>query len=84
MRHLLTILLLTSLLGGCATLRTLSDIGSAMCELFATENEGALGMSPAAWCSIKENLEPFIEEAFAAQRTAGAMGLNRTSGGEGR
>ena len=83
MRHLLLATLLsTTLLGGCAHLRTLNDAASVLCELFATDQGEALGMSPVEWCSVKENLDPFLDEILAAQRNATAMSLNRTSGGE--
>ena len=83
MRHLLlATLLLTTLLGGCAHLRTLNDAATVVCELFAVDHEEAFGMSPSDWCSVKENLDPFLDEILAAQRNATALSLNCTSGGE--
>jgi predicted small secreted protein len=75
---------------GCNTLkdigRTINDAASIMCELFALEQgEEALGMSAGEWCNVHDNLKPFIDEALAAQRAAGAMSMGRinaTSGGE--
>ncbi len=78
---------LSSVVQSCDTLkdigRTANDAAEILCELFAAENPEALGgIDPIAWCSVRDNLDPFIEEILAAQRNATALSLNRTSGGE--
>lgn len=71
---------------GCAALktivRTIDDIAEDACVLFATQNAGEhterlQGLSPAEFCDIKENLDPFIEHITRAQQTAGGMAVSR-------
>lgn len=68
--------------GGCAmfkkVVRTIDDIASDACVLFATENADDLaGLSPADFCDVRENLEPFVEYITRAQQTAGGMAVSR-------
>ncbi len=78
---------LSSAVQSCAAVkkivRTANDAAEILCELFAVENSEALGgIDPIAWCSVRDNLDPFLDEILAAQRNAAALSLNRTSGGE--
>ena len=58
----------------CGTLRdvgrTVNDIAHVACELFAVEHEAELGLSPAEWCAIHENVAPYIDSILAADRMA--------------
>ena len=72
-----TVLALAFLIGGaCATVkkvvRTVNDLATDLCWIVAEENTDELGgLTPAAWCAIKENLDPFINQILEAQRLAG-------------
>jgi len=72
-------LLLATFAFACGTLkdagRTANDAASILCELFAAENQQAVGMSPGDWCKLHDNLEPFIDQALAAKQAAGAAAL---------
>lgn len=66
-----------------AVVSTITDIAIDLCHLFASNNEDQLqGLSPKAFCSLAENLEPFIDAAMSAQQSAGAIAVSRSSGGE--
>lgn len=60
-------------ISGCAALGTLMDAARLLCNLTATEQSEAelAGMTPAEWCAVRENLEPFVEEAKRAKMAAG-------------
>ena len=69
----------------CASIKpaiaTIDDVASDLCVLFAVDNESELGgLTPAQFCSIKENVQPFIDEALAAQQAGGSLALQRTDG----
>ena len=58
--------------------RTISDAATTLCNLFGQEHPDQLGgMTAADFCSVKENLDPFIDAALAAKQTAGAMAVSR-------
>jgi hypothetical protein len=71
-------LVLVLLLTGCSvfkkTLHTAADAARILCELWATDEGGQdkLGMTPADFCAIADNVRPFIDAALAAQRNAGS------------
>lgn len=57
---------------GCAAfkkvVRTANSVATDLCWIFAADHKDALGgLAPAAWCGIKENLDPFIEYILKAQ-----------------
>lgn len=61
---------------GCAAwkpvARTVTDLASVVCEGLAAENQEQLqGLSPADWCAIQRNLDPFIDAVLAAKQKAG-------------
>jgi len=74
---------------GCAgakpILRTIDDAATTLCLLAAAEqpSEKIGGMTPEQWCAIKENFQPFIDEALAAQKAAASRtGLSGAEAGE--
>jgi len=67
-------LILVALLSvaGCAAFkkvaRTANSVATDLCWIFAADHQDELGgIAPAAWCAIKENLDPFIEYILKAQ-----------------
>lgn len=72
---LITIILIISLLfSGCAAFkqvaRTVNDVASVLCEVVAADYTSAQrdGLSPAEWCAIKKNLDPFLDYVLTAQQ----------------
>jgi hypothetical protein len=61
---------------GCAhagrIVRSIDVIARDLCEIWGTEQGAKLGMSPAAFCAVKENAAPFVDAALAAKHAAGA------------
>lgn len=74
--------------------RTVDDIGGILCEMFAAEHPEQFqqhvqsvelptgvdpeGLSPAELCTIKNVVQPFIDEALAMKQGLGArMGLEK-------
>lgn len=67
---------------GCATvrstIRTINDIAGDACVLFASDHEHELeGLTPAEFCAIQDNLDPFIDHITAAQQSAGRVAVGR-------
>lgn len=85
MRPLFLTITLTLILSSCAFMqkakpfvRTINDAATTLCRLFAAEHEDQLGgMTAADFCSVKENLDPFIDAALSAKQTAGSMAVSR-------
>ena len=83
--NLLLALALVSLGASCAAMqkakpfvRTINDAATTLCNLFGQEHpEQLAGVSAADFCSVKENLDPFIDAALAAKQTAGVMAVSR-------
>ena len=68
-----TILALTLAVGGCAAfkkvVRSVNHIATDLCWIFAEDNADQLGgLLPSEWCSVKENVDPFIDYVLRAQR----------------
>jgi hypothetical protein len=69
-------LLVVSLVVGCAAIkpiiRTIVDVAEILCILTAEkQNQKALmDMTPQQWCAVETNLQPFIDQLFAAQKAA--------------
>ena len=64
------------------TVRTVADV---LCEVVATEQdpEQLDGLTPAEWCAIKENVDPFLDiVAVAKQNAEDVSGFNRVEEGE--
>jgi hypothetical protein len=78
MRKLISVLAVLGFVG-CSMFKsaakTADDAASILCELFAAENQSAVGMSPEDWCALHDNLEPFIDQVLAAKQAAGAAAL---------
>ncbi len=74
MRNMITIFALVLCFSGCAAVkpiaRTVNDIAHEACELFATEQGDRLGMSPAEFCAIHENVKPWLDELLRVNRLA--------------
>ncbi len=74
MRNLITTIALALCFSGCAAVkpiaRTVNDIAHEACELFAAEQGDRLGMSPAEFCAVHENLKPWIDQLLEAKRLA--------------
>lgn len=72
LKHCILAVALVGCAGAMPILRTIDDIGSNLCLLAASRQpEDKLGGKTAEeWCDIKENLQPFIDEALAAKRAA--------------
>lgn len=84
-KHKKTIAILSAVVFvGCASWKavgkTADDAAAILCNLYAVENEDALGLGPADFCAIKENLQPFIDQALAAKREAGFQLARETPG----
>ncbi len=85
MRPLFLTIILAVFLSSCAAwqkakpfVRTINDAATTLCHLFAAEHEDQLGgMTATDFCSVKENLDPFIDAALSAKQTAGAMAVSR-------
>ena len=54
--------------------RTANDAARVVCELWATDNhvEARLKLTPADFCAVHDNLQPFLDAVLAAKQTAGA------------
>jgi hypothetical protein len=77
MRKLLAIVTLSCVLyTGCAalwpTVRTIVDIATDACELWASEQH-KIALSPQDFCDVAENVEPFLQQQRLAQAQAGAV-----------
>ena len=71
----LAITLAATMALGCATfkkvVRSVVSVATDLCWVVAAENTDKLGgMTPAAWCAIADNIEPFIQEVLAAKDAA--------------
>jgi predicted small secreted protein len=84
MRSLIVIVLALALTS-CGTIkqigRTIQDVAQALCLVAASEQpKDALGgMSAEDWCSIEENLRPFLDAALSAKQEAeGKAGFSRS------
>lgn len=67
---------------GCATLgkvvRSIDVIARDLCEIWASEQpRDKLGLSPADYCAIAENVRPFADAALAAKHAGGATAAAR-------
>jgi hypothetical protein len=53
-------------------IRTILDVATILCEVTAEEQpkDELGGLTPAQWCSIPENVQPFLDGAKAAQEEA--------------
>lgn len=81
MRTAILALLLCALCA-CATLgkvvRTIDVIARDLCEIWASEQpRDKLGLSPAEFCAIAENVRPFADAALAAKHAGGATAAAR-------
>lgn len=61
---------------GCAAIkpvvRTVEDIARNLCESVAQKHTDQLrSLTPADWCAIERNIEPFIDAVLSVQRVAG-------------
>jgi hypothetical protein len=60
----------------CATLgkviRTVDVVARDLCEIWGAEQgEAKLGMSPAEFCAVDDNVRPFVDAALAAKHAGG-------------
>lgn len=55
-----------------SAIKTIDDIASDLCMFAASEQpqEALGGFSPGDFCKVKDNLQPFIDEALAAKMAA--------------
>lgn len=76
-RSMVTVVTVVTLLGGCAwfkgALHTAADAARVICELWAEDNKAALKLSPADFCAVAENIQPFLDATLAAKRDAGGV-----------
>ena len=74
MKNILAILIaLTLAVGGCAAfkkvVRSVNHIATDLCWIFAEEHPDQLGgLLPSDWCSVKENIDPFIDYVLKASQ----------------
>jgi len=59
--------------------RTINDVATVLCELYATENPNVIsdGLDPSQWCQVKRNIDPFIDEVLAAKHAVGQRLANQ-------
>jgi hypothetical protein len=83
MKNVILVLAMVSfLMVGCAAfkkvVRTVNDIATDLCWIAAADHPDQLGgLTPAAWCAIKENIDPFINHVLQAKQDHdGKLGLN--------
>jgi hypothetical protein len=75
MKKILSIIFIVAIICSCSVfkkiVRTVNDIAFDLCTLTCTHNEGKLGgLSVDEYCSVHENLNPFIESIVAAKKAA--------------
>ena len=84
MKFKLCILVLALSLTSCGAagliVHTVTDIATALCEEAAAENVQALGgISVQKWCTIEENIAPFIDAVvMSKQKASEKAGLKKT------
>ena len=59
--------------GACAAfkkvVRSVNHIATDLCWIFAEDNPDQIGgLLPSEWCSVKENIDPFIDYVLKAQK----------------
>ena len=73
-RKIIALVLIISLaVAGCAAfkkvVRSVNHIATDLCWIFAEDNPDQLGgLLPSEWCSVKENIDPFVDYVLKAQK----------------
>ena len=72
---LLAVTLFTVVLVNCGVIgpvvKTVRNVADVLCEVVAQDNVDELdGMTPEEWCSIKENVDPFLDIVAVAKSNA--------------